>query len=205
MVQAFAVDTAGNHSLTNTVKFFYVVTSTLTVTVNGNGTFSPANYSNVVLQIGKGYTVTATAKTGFGFYYWSGGVPLSTNKTLNFTMSSNLMIIANFRDVTPPTLVVTAPKAGQVVSNTAAFTVTGTAADNVAVSNVWLQLNGSGFQPADTFDGSNWTAAVTFTSGTNTVQAFAVEPPATSRPPTRSKSFTSRTREPSLAPGTWCN
>ena len=175
-VQAFAVDTTGNHSLTNAVKFFYILSGPLTVTINGNGTFSPANYSNVVLQIGKGYTVTATAKPGFGLKNWTDGLGniLSTKAALQFLMSSNLALVANFVDVTPPTITITTPTAGLSVSN-AGYTVTGKCADNVAVSNVWVQLNNTGFNPVDTFSGTNWTKQVSLTPGTNTVQAFAVD------------------------------
>ena len=145
-VQVFAVDTTGNHSLTNTVKLFYVVNSTLTVTVNGNGTISPANYSNVVLQIGKGYTVTATAKPGFGLKNWTDGLSniVSSKAALQFLMSSNLMLQANFVDVTPPTITITTPTVGLNVSN-ASYLVTGKASDNVAVTNVLYQINGAGW------------------------------------------------------------
>ena len=174
-VQAFAVDMTGNHSLTNTVKLFYAVNSTLTVTINGNGTISPPNYTNVSLNIGKGYTLKATAAKGFGFYYW-GGVLLSNNPTLNFIMSSNLMITANFRDVTRPVATITSPTANQLWTNNV-ITVSGKASDNVGVSNVWVQMNNGGWTAAGLTGGNtNWSVAgLPVSFGTNIIRAFAVD------------------------------
>ena len=62
-------------------------------------------------------------------------------------MASNLTLIANFVDVTPPSLAITAPTANQRWSNST-FTVTGTASDNVQVSNVFYQLNGGSWTVA---------------------------------------------------------
>jgi hypothetical protein len=45
----------------------------------------------------------------------------------------------------------------------------------VAVSNVFYQLNNNGWNPVTSFNGTNWSAAVTLTPGTNTVQAYAVD------------------------------
>jgi uncharacterized repeat protein (TIGR01451 family) len=75
---------------------------------------------------------------------------------------------------------ITAPVSGQQMSN-ATFTVTGTAtcglaAGLAAVTNVYVQLNGGGWTNATTANGwSNWTANVTLTPGSNTVQAYAVD------------------------------
>ena len=80
-----------------------------------------------------------------------------------------------FMDTTPPTAAIVSPTAGLLVSS-AAFTVTGTAGDNAGVSNVSYQLNHSGWSVAPTANRwTNWTAAVTLTPGTNTLQAYAVD------------------------------
>ena len=120
-IAAYAVDTSGNLSTTNSLNFFYVVNAMLTVSTNGLGTLNP-NYSGALLQIGKGYSITATTGTGFAFTNWTGGtnLPLTlvTNKTtVQFLMVTNLMLQANFLDVTKPTLTITAPTSGQHMSN----------------------------------------------------------------------------------------
>ena len=73
---------------------------------------------------------------------WIGGV-LATNKALQSTTVSNLTLQANFVETNRPTLMITAPTAGQHMTNAIA-TVAGTASDNWKVSAVWYQLtNGS--------------------------------------------------------------
>ena len=54
--------------------------------------------------------------------------------------------------------------------------MTGKAGDNVAVGTVYYSLNGSGWTAATTANNwTNWTANLTLTPGTNTVQAYAVD------------------------------
>ncbi len=170
-IAAYAVDMGGNISPTNTVSFVYVVSAVLTVNTNGHGTLSP-NYNGALLEIGKSYSMKATASTGFKFTGWSGSTN-STNATLTFLMDSNLTFTANFADSTAPTLAVTAPKSGLSVSN-AAYTATGTAGDNVGVISVSYQLNGGLWVPATTSNGyTNWSANLALVPGTNTFKAYA--------------------------------
>jgi hypothetical protein len=172
-VKAYAVDKSGNTSPTNTVEFTYVVTAPVAVQIAppGYGTVTP-DYNGESLDIGAQYSMTAKANKGFGFVNWSGS--LSTNKTkLAFTMASGLSFTANFADVTPPVLVILSPKAHAKVT-AAALTVTGKASDNVGVTQVYYQLNGTGWSSAATTNvWTNWTAQVTLSPGANTVQAYA--------------------------------
>ena len=175
-LQAYAVDTSGNVSKTNIVKFVYVLSAVLTVSTNGEGSISPA-YNGVLLQIGVNYSMTATAKTGFGFTNWTDGLGnVLTNKaTLKFAMESNLTFVANFVDTARPTNTITSPTANQRCSNDV-FNVTGTARDNVGVTNVFYLLNSTGWSNAVSPNNwANWTASVTLTPGTNTLQAYAVD------------------------------
>jgi hypothetical protein len=99
VLRAYALDTGGNPSLTNTVKFTYVPSDRLVVQFNGPGTLSP-NYSNALLQINKTYTMTATPTAGHVFSNWlgnaSGSLTVLTNPArLTFVMQSNLMFQAN--------------------------------------------------------------------------------------------------------------
>ena len=175
-IAACAVDPSGNSSLINTVKLDYILSSPLTVKIVGEGTLTP-NYNGQLLAIGTSHTMTAAGTNGFHFYYWSGGVPMSANSTLTFTMASNLSIIANFKDVTPPVKpTITFPTANQKWSNSV-ITVTGKASDNVGVAKVWVQINDGGWSAAGTLNGfTNWSAAnLPVNFGTNIVQACAVD------------------------------
>jgi RHS repeat-associated protein len=98
-VKAYAEDAAGNKSLTNSVKFIYVVSDRLLVQATGPCTLSP-NYSNAVLEIGKSYSMTATAGKGFVLSNWvvtvSNNLVIVTNTPrLTFIMQSNLVLQAN--------------------------------------------------------------------------------------------------------------
>jgi hypothetical protein len=184
IVQAFAVDTSGNVSTTNSVSVQFVVTNQLQIHAIGLGTISP-NYSNAWLNIGQNYSITSAPASGFVFTKWvistnwSGGT--TTSKTnLMFMMASNLTLQVTFADVTKPTLAITAPTAGQHMTNALA-TVVGTASDNWKVSAVWYQLTnriltGGKWSLATTTNNyTNWTTIVTLAAGTNTVKAYAVD------------------------------
>jgi uncharacterized repeat protein (TIGR03803 family) len=170
---AYAVDAAGNKSLTNTTKLIYVLTAPLVVSTNGRGTITPA-YNGAHLQIGIGYSMTAKAAAGFGFVNWTDGLGgvITNGAILKFVMASNLDFVANFKDITKPTLTITAPVANQKWSN-ALFNVSGKCADNVAVSNVWLSLNGADWALTSLSGGSNWLQQVTLVPGTNSVSVYA--------------------------------
>ena len=100
VVRAYAVDTSGNLSLTNSVTFVYMVGAPLVVQTVGQGTVTP-NLNNQWLELGKKYSLTATAGAGYAFANWSGS--LSTNKaTLTFVMQPNLVLVATFLDNNPP-------------------------------------------------------------------------------------------------------
>ncbi len=181
---AVALDSQGNLSAAKTVRIFYVVNSTLTVAVSGPGTFSPASYSNIVLQIGKNYTLTGTpSKPGFGLKNWTDAFShvLSTNATLQFLMTPNLALTANYWDVQKPTLSITNVPTVLNVSE-AGFSIIGKATDNVAVTNVYWRVNNSSWIPAFFWTSTNasnpftnWIAGVSLNPGTNTVDAYAID------------------------------
>jgi formylglycine-generating enzyme required for sulfatase activity len=173
IIAAGAVDTSGNVSATAAAHLVYVVDSVLTVAIVGEGTLTP-NDSGKRLQIGNNYAMKAAGTNGFAFYFWGGGVPMTANSTLNFTMASNLSITANFKDVTRPVATITFPAADQKWSNYV-LTVSGKASDNVGVAGVWYQINQGGWTEAGTDNGfTNWSAAeLAVVAGTNLVQAFA--------------------------------
>jgi hypothetical protein len=179
IVQAYAVDTTGNKSTTNSVSFQFVVTNQLGVRAIGLGTIKP-NYSNAWLEIGRNYSITSAPASGFVFTNWVlstnwiGGVTTS-HTNLQFMMQSNLTLQVSFVDVTKPTLSITVPTSGQKMTNALA-NVKGTASDNWRVTNVWYQLNGGSWNPATSTNGwTNWTVTLTLVAGTNTVKAYAVD------------------------------
>ena len=174
-ISAYAINTNGFSSTTDTVKLVYIVSAQLTVETNGVGIISP-NYNNALLQIDKEYKITVKAGKGFTFVNWSGGtsLPLAvlTNKpALTFTMKSNLVLQANLKYTEKPFLSITNVKIGMIVSN-AAFTVMGRATDNVAVASVNYSLNRAAYVPAIT-NGARWSAAVTLAPGTNIFSVYA--------------------------------
>ncbi len=75
-----------------------------------------------------------------------------------------------FADGTPPGISIINPSSGLVASNSA-FTIQGTATDNLGVSNVWVQFNGGPFTKAIGTD--NWSTNVTLNPGTNSIAAFS--------------------------------
>ena len=175
-IQAYAVDTSGNISATNSVSFNAVLSTVLTLSTNGLGSLNP-NYNNALLQVGKNYSITATAGTGFAFTNWTGGVilplaVLTNGTTLQFTMQSNLVLQANFVDTSKPTLSITNLAAGQRWSNLL-FTAKGTATDNWQVASVQYQLNGGVWTNAT--GTTNWSAFLTLKPGTNTFTAYATD------------------------------
>jgi len=170
LFQAYSLDSSGNHSLTNSLAVIYVVSAPLQLSATGLGTITP-NDSNAWLQVGRNYTLTAKAAAGFAFTNWTGSLGAS-QAALSFTMTSNLSFTANFVDVTPPTMAITNLVNGQQVSNSV-FLVRGTAADNWQLAGVDYQLNNGGWLTAT--GGANWSAALNLVSGTNLLQAFAVD------------------------------
>ena len=188
-IQAYAMDTSGNVSTTNSVSFNAVLSTVLTVATNGLGTLSQ-NYNNALLQVGKNYSITATAGKGFIFTNWTGGVTLplvvlTNGATLQFVMQSNLVLQVNFVDTNRPVLTITNLTAGQRWSNLV-FTAKGTATDNWQVASVQYQLNGGNW--TNTVGLTNWAAGLTLIPGTNTFAAFAADTTG-NKSPTNSVSF----------------
>jgi hypothetical protein len=176
VLQICAVDPFGNVSATNTVRLFYLVLKPLAVQIAGRGSVNP-NYNGNLLAIGRNYSMTASAASGFAFTNWtdSAGNLLTNRTTLGFTMETNLMLTANFTDVTRPTLNILSPTSNQQGTN-GTFTATGKAGDNVAVGMVYYLLNSSAWtMPATTNNWTNWTANLILSPGTNILQAYAVD------------------------------
>jgi len=176
-VQAYAVDTSGNVSTTNSVSFNAVLSTALTVSTNGLGSIT-TNYNGQLLIIGKSYSMTAKAATSFVFTNWTGGIGspqniLTNGLTVNFLMQSNLWLQANFQETSKPTLTVSSPTNNKKLTNALANLI-GTTSDNWKVDGVWNQLNDGAWNLASTTNSfTNWTATLTLIAGTNTIKSFA--------------------------------
>lgn len=173
VVQAYAVDAAGHASRTNTAQLLYILSAPLSVTIEGSGTLTP-NLGGRLLQISNSYSMTAAPKAGFAFDFWSNDGVTNTHSPVRFTMYSNLALYVHFKDIKPPLDVISFPAVNQRWSN-AVITVAGKASDNTGVAGIWYQLNGGGWNPAQsTNQFTNWIApSLTLSEGTNIVQAFA--------------------------------
>ncbi len=172
----YAVDTSGNPSATIAARYVYVVSAPLGVVINGRGSVTPA-YNNSLLQIGANYTVTALPGVGYSFTGWSDGTNLiSSRPALAFTMAAGLSLVANFADTARPSITLLSPLAGQRLSNSL-ITVTGRAADNGRVAQVYVSLNESGWVPANTANGwTNWSLELgELRPGGNRLKAYAVD------------------------------
>jgi uncharacterized lipoprotein YddW (UPF0748 family) len=95
-----SVDGGGNSSTQILWKVFYVVNSPLTVNIIGSGQVQ--NPNGTILEVGKGYKLTAFVGPGTNavFTNWTsvanGVTNLSFAPVLNFTMQSNLAVTARF-------------------------------------------------------------------------------------------------------------
>jgi len=177
-ISAYAVDASGAFSATNTNHVVYVVTGELQVTM------VPPTATNLGAQwrvdggaFHKSGVIVSNLLVGNHTLFFKSVPGFATPSNQAVSIASNQVTLATgaYLDTTQPTLTILSPTANLRVSN-AVFTVTGKAADNVAVSNVLYQLNNDGWSNAgSTNHWTNWTASITSAPGSNTLQACAVD------------------------------
>jgi hypothetical protein len=177
-ISAYALDASGTFSPTNTVKFVYVVTGALQVTLSPPAAVSDGAQWRVDVEAfhDSGVTVSNLLAGNHTLSFKSvSGFATPSNQAVSIAGSQVTLATGAYRDTNRPTLTILSPTANLRVSN-AVFTVTGKAADNVTVSNVLYQLNNDGWSNAvPTNHWTNWTATVTPAPGSNTLQAYAVD------------------------------
>lgn len=94
VVKVKSVDAAGNESSVASRSFTYIVSDTLSLTVNGLGTVSPLK-DGQVLRVGKTYTIKARPARDSIFNGWTGTI--TTNKSkFSFVMENGMTLTANF-------------------------------------------------------------------------------------------------------------
>lgn len=94
-VRVKSVDTSGNESSVASRSFTYIVTSSLNVTVSGNGTVTP-NYAGKLLEAGKRYSLRAIPTAGNIFSGWTGDITTNV-AAFSFVMPGNdVSVTANF-------------------------------------------------------------------------------------------------------------
>jgi hypothetical protein len=147
--------------------------SGLVLDIGNGGQVSP-DYRGKTLQPGQTYSMTAHPAKGFRFNGWSGSLSNSRPK-LRFVMQTYLSLSARFKDISRPINITTFPRANRTV--TSPVIATGKAADNSGVTNVYYQLNDSGWATALTTNGwMNWeTAALSPVPGRNVLESYAMD------------------------------
>ncbi|MGA2747567.1 MAG: immunoglobulin domain-containing protein [Verrucomicrobiota bacterium] len=178
-----AVQSVGNSnaaSPTVSRQFFFVQTAKFTLATNGNGRITggasvagntpPAN--GAMLNVGEGYTLTATPLAGGAFGDWTGTIAPTARNPLTFIMASNTLLQANFVPG-PPTI--TLPAANARTTNTM---VAGTTSGNTQLTNIllWVTNLNTGITLATNTvpTPTNWALHVALSPGTNIVVAQSV-------------------------------
>ncbi len=170
VLQVKSVDTSGNESTVASRNVTNLVAAPLTVGVTGSGTVTP-NYNGQWLEVGRSYTMTAAAASGFTFDHWSGGLS-STSPQLTFVMQQGLALTANFVDDSRPVIAMSSPTTGTRVTNST-VTLRGTASDNGAIDRVLCKVNDGAYQVLS--GTTDWTGVVSLSPGTNIVCVKAVD------------------------------
>jgi len=117
----------------------YVVSGLMVVQTNGMGRLTP-NCNGQWLAIGKRYSMQAQGVNGFTFTNWTSDQGVVTNgQTVSFVMQSNLVLRANFNDLTRPTLAITSP--WHSAREQRHLDHPGHGGDNAGVSVVRVKLN----------------------------------------------------------------
>jgi len=146
----------------------------VTVSLGTNVTAAQAIWlAGPYLSATNGYTLGGAVMNANGS--WTGGVQATlpaVNGQLTVVLPPITALLLN--PVAPPLLAFSSPTNSQHVTN-AFVTVTGTAADNQGVANVWYQLNNGAWNAAATANGwTNWNTTLGLAAGTNTLKAYAV-------------------------------
>ncbi len=148
LVDGVSVGAVTGYSFTNVTANHTIAASfagdarSLTVNVVGGGavTKTPDQPS---YPHGSSVQLDAIPGTGWAFSAWSGDL-VSTNDPENLLMDDAKTVTSTFLDIAPPTVAVTAPNGGEVITLGTNTSLTWTASDNAAVTSVDLELSRAG-------------------------------------------------------------
>ena len=90
-----AIDINGNESELVSRTFTYVVTKDFTVTASRGGSVTAGYLGTTPREVGKSYTIVATAAPGYRFNGWTGSV-VSPARRIQFTMEEGFRLEADF-------------------------------------------------------------------------------------------------------------
>ena len=171
------VSTSSSYSFTATTNRSLVANftqSVFTISTSSSPAYGGTTSGGGTVTCHSSVTVTAMTNSGFNFLNWTeGGKIVSASSKYTFTATTNRTLVANFKDVQPPSIVITSPPPGQVWGD-GNFTASGTATDNVAVATVQYRLNGGAWTSAT--GTTNWTITdPNVFLGTNLFQVCAAD------------------------------
>ncbi len=176
-----SVDVSGNISPVVSRPFFYEVPAPLTIITTGSGTGAFTFTNGQMLDLGGGYSITATPKSSI-FKNWTIGGVISLSPTVQFLMQSNLVLTAEFLARQPPSVLISSPKSKARTSTpvfegtaSSAPVLSGVNPSNVMLTSVgyWLTNTPTGFVISGTTTltsgstASNWSITVTPSPGSN--------------------------------------
>jgi hypothetical protein len=179
----------GSKTVSTTNPYTFVVSGNVTLTANFNNLYSISTYSSPAnggtisgggqIAYGSDASLKATAHSGFVFSNWSSSLNVTDITTATypkFEVTTNETFVAYFKDVKPPTVTVTNISSGETIG-TSAFTIKGTASDNVGVSKVYYNLNGAGWVLASNVNNfAFWYGYVSLTPNSlNILSTYAVD------------------------------
>ena len=194
VLEARAIDTSGNPSAIASRTVTYIAPETtvpiLTITSPSNGAvFSGSTITmagtasdnigvwEVHYRVNSGTWLVASGTTS-----WSASITLSPGSNIlearAFDTSGNQSAVAsrtvtyNSSDTTVPILTITSPSNGAVFAGST-ITMTGTASDNIAVSQVHYRVNSGSWSTAS--GSTSWSASLTLSLGSNTLEARAFD------------------------------
>jgi uncharacterized repeat protein (TIGR03803 family) len=110
------VDVSGNISPMVSRSFFYEMPARLTVLTTGSGAGAFNITNGAMLDLGAGYSVTASPRSSV-FRGWTSGGVMSFDPTLPFIMQSNLVLTADFLSRQSPAIFISSPAANARVSS----------------------------------------------------------------------------------------
>jgi len=146
--------------------------------LNGSSWAAAATINNWTNWTGS-LTLTPGTNTVQAYAVDTSGNASVTNKVSTIlSISFNLLLTSSSQlilDTTNPTLIVTVPTAGQIMTNPLA-NVRGTTSDNEKIGGVWFQVNSNTWNLAESTNvWTNWMATIPLVAGTNTVRAYAMD------------------------------